>query len=160
MSKVTSKSAKGDVARLLDGVGIDAICEMLEQDMSVVEIAAKLGCSEGSIRHWLLADPTRSARARDSRIASADACDAKALAILAALPDDASQGAIVRAREMASHLRWRAKARNPAIYGEKVEVETNLNVTHQTIAQRLDAINSRRMIDVTPPDQSRLMAQE
>ena len=160
MSKVTAKNVKGDVARLLDGVGIDAICEMLEDDMSVVEIAANLGCSEGSIRHWLLADPTRSARARDSRIASADACDAKALAILAALPDDAPQGAIVRAREMASHLRWRAKARNPKAYGDKVELESTLNVTVQSIAQRLDAINTRRMIDVTPPDQSRLTAHE
>jgi hypothetical protein len=48
--------------------------------------------------------------------------DFKAERVLLDLPDDASPAAMLRARELASHYRWRAKCFNPGDYGDHVQV--------------------------------------
>ena len=143
---------RGDVLRMLDATGIDAICTLIEEDHSLAAISKKLGCGDRTLREWLEADSTRSARAKESRIASAMACDEKAEQVLLELPANATAGQVARARELASHYRWRAKARNPRMYGDKLEVEQTLSLEVQSLAQALEALGTDMpvMIDVTP----------
>lgn len=116
---------------ILDGIGIDRICEMIADDMSYREIAAKIGVSKSVIGRWIAADPGRLACAHGALKESAQVCDAKALEVLQNIPEEPTTGQVAKAREIAQHYRWRAKARNPSEYGDKVEVSGEFNVNHR-----------------------------
>lgn len=79
-------------------------------------IAGKLGVSFGTLNTWLSAEPERCARAREARIETARLWDEKAEAGIAQAVD-AFQ--LSRAKELAHHYRWRAKAISPRDYGDK-----------------------------------------
>ena len=61
-------------------------------------------------------------------VASAYTCDIKAEDAIKAITDDASKSAVARQRELASHYRWRAKVRNPDVYGDRVKQEVTASV--------------------------------
>jgi hypothetical protein len=111
--------AKGDQTRKIDAFGLDAICDMIEQDNFYPAIAAKIGVSEALLHAWLTQDPERSARANAARARSARYCDHLALVALETITDDAPPGMIARQREIASHYRWRAKKRDPKEFGDR-----------------------------------------
>lgn len=122
-----------------DAVGIEAICDMIREGKSYRDIAKRLGCDKSNLLRWIHRDPTRAASAREALISSADDCDEEAEHILRTMED------VGRARELAQHLRWRAKCRNPRVYGEKqsLEVEGSLGVyalTDEQIDARLKAL--------------------
>lgn len=119
----------------LDALGIDAICEMIEADMSYQQIAQQVGVGKTRVIEWIHADADRAARARISLIRSANECDAKAEEALLAISDGAQQGEITRQRELASHYRWRAKARDPRTYGDRVAVDADVSVAKMTDEQ-------------------------
>ena len=121
--------AKGDITKKLDDLGIDAICEMIESDMFITNISQEIGVSPQALRNWINADDVRAARARDSLLNTAHECDKKALSALEQIEDDGSPAQVVRQREIASHYRWRAKVRNPQIYGDKISQEHSGGVT-------------------------------
>lgn len=131
-NKVPAK--KGEQKAKLDAIGIDAVCEMILNDMSYAAIGAKFQMTAPSVAQWLDADPLRSARARDARVRSAAKCDELALAALQEISDDGSNAMVARQREIASHYRWRAKVRNPREYGDAIKIDGDLKVT-QTIEQ-------------------------
>jgi transposase len=125
----------------LDDLGIDAFCDAVIDGKSYRKIAAELGISNSFIVKWLAADSERSARARAARILTAQDADEQALEVLQDTEIDPA-----RAREIASHLRWRAKVVNPREYGEKLQIDGKMEVNTLTDAQieaRALAIRSR-----------------
>lgn len=109
--------------------GIDWVCEQIEDDIFYKDIARKLGVPKSKLIEWVHADKDRSAQARKSMKAAAYECDRKAEEILKDIPNGNDPGAIARARELASHYRWRAKVRCPDTYGDRQKVDTQGSVT-------------------------------
>lgn len=114
---------KAPTIQKIEGLGIDAICERIEDGESLADIAKGLGVPKRTLSNWVASDDARSARAREARIASADACDDAAMA---ALRDPTLEPQ--RAREIAQHYRWRAKTRDPRGYGDRMAVDTTVDV--------------------------------
>lgn len=101
--------------------GIDALEEAMRNDVSIAQYAKRIGVSVGVLFEWMNKTPERSARAKAARIFSSQTADDLALKVLDDLKPDSTQAEVARAREMASHYRWRARVRNPAEYGDKIE---------------------------------------
>ena len=117
-----------------DHFGIDWVCGRLESGMMYKHIADEVGGSDTDLCRWIAADQGRSARVAESRAKGAFAWDTMAQDVLAAIPSDATQGDITRARELASHFRWRASKLGRKIYGERVQVDgkTTVTINHVT----------------------------
>jgi predicted transcriptional regulator len=132
----------------LDDLGIDAFCDAVIDGKSYRKIAEENGCTSAYVVKWLSADSERSARARTARMISAQTADEEALEVLRDKEIDPS-----RAREIAQHLRWRAKVVNPREYGEKLQIDGKMEVNTLTDAQieaRALAIRSRLAAAETP----------
>jgi transposase-like protein len=99
---------------------IDLICDMISTGESLTSIAKQIGIHAANLIRWIENDSQRSARAKEARIRSARIWDEKAEAVIAAAPDKFE---LDRARELAHHYRWRAKAIAPRDYGDKVTQE-------------------------------------
>ena len=140
--KKTERKHKGDVRDAIAAFGIDAICALIEEDVGESAIANKIGCSRQSLNAWINADPQHSARVRVSREQSAQDCDYKAEEVLLAIRSDSSPAEVTRARELASHYRWRAKVRNPRNYGDKQEVTAAVTVAEMTSEERQQRVNA------------------
>lgn len=148
MSQVTKKAppkkgtnkrpTRGEAAAKMAAYGFDRIVGEIEQDDSYTQIAKRIGCSTQALIAWVEADSERSARAKIARQKSADACDEKALLALQEIDDDAQNGQITRQREIASHYRWRAKVRNPRVYGDKLALDAEVSVKTMTDEQLLE----------------------
>lgn len=106
-------------AEAMDVFGLDAVCERISEGLSLTGIAAEAGVSKGTLLAWLAAVPDRSACAREARAVSARHWDEQAEQ---ELRDAADAFELAKARELASHFRWRAKAIAPKEYGDKVQV--------------------------------------
>jgi hypothetical protein len=103
------------------------LCDLIEFcDLSYAKIAEKWGCTARQIQLWIDGDSERFRLAELARKAAADHCDREALRVLEEIPDNGTVAQVARAREIASHLRWRASKRDPAKYAEKIKVE-NVN---------------------------------
>lgn len=124
---------------ILNRLGIDAICALIEADESLEKIAKANGMTEICLRRWLSEDMSRSARAEASRKLSSAACDAKALKIILELPAKGTPAQIARAREAAQHYRWRARIRDPQNYGDqqKITHDGSVNLTHKRAPDEL-----------------------
>ena len=136
---IRGKPKKGEQKSKLETVGIDGICDRLVTGESQQQIANSLGMTEGSLRYWLSEDSTRSARAKEARKISAETSDYMAERVLIDLPADATPAQVVQARELASHYRWRAKTRDPANYGEKLDLNHSgkIELTDEQVDARL-----------------------
>jgi hypothetical protein len=86
----------------------DELCELIMSGKFLSEIARDWGMSQHAIMNWVASDEERAARVREARNISGEAWDREAHRVLAEIPDEAAPGQIARARELASHLRWRA----------------------------------------------------
>lgn len=133
---------RGEQRNKLDALGLDAVCERIESGESITQIATSLGMLQKSMRDWIAADDTRSARVRISRELSADACDDLAVRELETLQPGATAAEIARARELASHYRWRASKRNPRIYGDKLDLNHSgkVELTDDQLDKRLSLL--------------------
>jgi hypothetical protein len=132
---MAEKPKKGEKLAALDALGIDALCELLLIGTSQTEIASQSGVSLGTLINWIAADPERSARAREARIAASRSFDEMAEQELRSASDPFT---LAKARELASHYRWKASKANPKEYGDKVEIEQRTTVTDLT-EEQLDA---------------------
>lgn len=103
----------------LDAFGLDAVCERISEGLSLTDIAIEAGVSKGTLLAWLDAVPDRSARAREARAVSARHWDEQAEK---ELRDASDAFELAKARELASHFRWRAKSIAPKDYGDKVQL--------------------------------------
>lgn len=96
--------------------GIDAICTDLIAGETYTAIARKLGVAISLLTDWIEKDPERNARAKEARRSSARTWDDKAEEVIAQAGDNFE---LAKARELAHHYRWRAKAIAPRDYGDK-----------------------------------------
>lgn len=127
--------AKGDKLALCDAMGIEDLCERLIAGESQRAIAESIGVSQATLINWIAADPERSAHAREARIAAARSFDEKAEQFLI---DAGDPFELAKARELASHYRWKASKSNPREYGDKMEIEQKTTITDLT-EEQLDA---------------------
>lgn len=112
------------------------VFEAITAGVSQRSLARAAGVSVRALREWLAA-PERSARAIKARQDAAQAFDELAEHVLLTAP--ANPVELARARELASHYRWRAKVVNPAAYGDKVQA----TVTHDVAAELRDFVHQR-----------------
>ena len=98
----------------------EKIIERIASGETLTAIAKELGKSRAALSDWLSAESSRSARAREARVKAAAAWDDKAEDVLAGAADPFE---LAKARELASHYRWRAKAVAPKEYGDKTQTE-------------------------------------
>lgn len=138
----SEKPKKGEKTAKIAEIGIDQVCYMIQhEDLSYAEIASRFYVSTNTLVNWLEADAARSARAKAARVASAKRCDELALEALHNIPDGADKAVIARQREIASHYRWRAKVRNPAEFGDKVQTELSGEIKVSPITQLLESVS-------------------
>ncbi len=104
----------------LDSYGVDAICADVADGRSLTAISKTCGVSVGSLLTWLAADAERSARVNEARRVTAWYWDERAEGVLAAAPREVVE--ISRAREIASHYRWRA-SKIDIRYGDKTAIQ-------------------------------------
>lgn len=113
-------------------LNIDLICEDLIEGIVYEDIAKKYSVSYGTL-HAFISNNDNSARVIVARQQSADAFDTKAERVLMDLQAGGTNADIARARELASHYRWRASKRNPKVFGDKVELSGNADAPLQII---------------------------
>jgi hypothetical protein len=101
-------------------VGITAICEMICGCETLIGISKTLGVGVATLLDWIEKDPERSALARESRTLTARLWDEKAEQVITEAKDPFE---LNKARELAHHYRWRAKAIAPRDYGDRVTNE-------------------------------------
>ena len=123
----TPAPRKPTANEVLEQIGIGEICRRLASGEGQGEIADSIGVNRGTFSIWLAADDKRSTRAREARTTSARHWDAQAEAVLIAADDD-KPGSIAKARELASHYRWRAKCYAPKEYGDKLDLTAAVTV--------------------------------
>jgi hypothetical protein len=116
--KVAAKSAP--VRERLDIYGIDKVIQGIKDCKSITAIAVAAKVSKGTLIAWIAADSDRSTRVREARADTAMLWDEKAEQVLDDSKDFLS---LAKAREIASHYRWRASKIAPKIYGDKQQVE-------------------------------------
>jgi len=123
MAGVSKSKAWTEFRQLPDA--IDRVCDRLKAGEYQIAIARSLGTGVSTLWDWINADPERSARARDARIASASAESDLALQVLEDAKDPFE---LARAREIAQHRRWRARVADPRTYGDKLELGGEVGV--------------------------------
>jgi hypothetical protein len=111
----TKGKPKGYAKSGLDAIGTDAVCAEVQSGTSLTAIARKNGVSVGALLTWIESDPDRSARVRESRSLMARHWDEKAES---AISEAADEFELKKARELASHYRWRASKIRPGEYGD------------------------------------------
>ena len=132
----------------------EEVIHLVTEGMSYGDIAKQFGCSGSTIFAWIEENEERKATITRARSDSAHKSDEDAIV---AINGASNAFELAKARELAIHYRWRAKARNPRVYGDKqqiemsgtVKAETNLDEVNAAIAQLLGA---KPMGDVVEAD--------
>lgn len=122
MQKTTvKKQTRPPTARnKCDAFGLERICELIVSGASMTSIAAGIGVHISTLIEWSEDDPQRSARMREARQHSGRIWDEKAEEVILVAADKFE---LDKAKELAHHYRWRAKAIAPREYGERVTQE-------------------------------------
>ncbi|MEJ1126144.1 hypothetical protein V9L20_01105 [Variovorax sp. CCNWLW225] len=126
-------------------MGIDKLTEMLIDGQTQTAIAAKLKVSKATLIAWIAADPDRSARVREARIAAASTYAENAAEGLRAAADPF---ALAKAKELAHHLRWQASKADPRSYGDKLEIDsrtTFTDLTDEALDAKLAMLEAKRL---------------
>ncbi len=103
---------------------IDQICAWLEDGENITAVAKKCKVNRSTLNAFL-AKPDNSARAMAARLDAAAAYADMAEDVIAKAR---SPLALAKARELAHHYRWRAGKHNPKHFGDKVQVEADVNM--------------------------------
>jgi hypothetical protein len=136
----------------LSAIGTNAICDLIVEGTSYRQIAAQFGVGLGTLATWIEADSERSHACARAREVSAQTFDEKA--------ENGIQTAVdvfelAKAKELAIHYRWRAKAVNPRKYGDKVGIGgaedlPPVQQIHGMSTEALLAIASRASVTKNP----------
>jgi len=113
----------------LDAVGVDWVCDQICAGNSQTAIANTLQVGIATLSRWIAGDLERSARVREARIAAARTFDDMAEQ---ALMDAKDPFSLAKARELASHYRWKASKFSPREFGEKIEIDQRTTITDLT----------------------------
>ena len=143
-------------ATRLDAIGIDAICEMVADCVTLREIAESIGISKGSLLAWLAGHADQYTRAREAQaeiLASdilrlADECRIGTIKTERANGDVEIRTAdmVDRARLQIDARKWLAGKMSPKKYGEKIQhggaddlppIKTEEQVSPREIARRI-----------------------
>src|SRR5271168_2706661 len=106
----------------------EELCELIMRGKMLTEIAEEWDLSCTALLNWISSDEDRSARARESRSMAGHSWDRMAVRELTDLPPEATPGQIARARELASHYRWRASKISPP-YVDKTHATVEATVS-------------------------------
>ncbi len=108
--------------------GLEALCDWITEGRSYRDIAKDLGISLGSLTWWIDGAEERSQACARARELAAQTFDELAIETIESASDPFE---LAKAREIATHYRWRAKAVNPRRYGDKqqVDLKGDMNVT-------------------------------
>ena len=98
----------------------EKIIERIASGETLTAIAKDLGKSRAALSDWLAAESSRSVRAREARTRAAAAWDDMAEEVIEEAADPFE---LAKAKELAHHYRWRAKAVAPREYGDKLQTE-------------------------------------
>ena len=120
----------------LDAIGIEWVCDQICACNTQTAIANTLQVGIATLCRWIASDLERSARVREARIAAARTFDDMAEQ---ALMDAKDPFGLAKARELASHYRWKASKFSPREFGEKIEIENRTTITDLTD----DQLNAR-----------------
>jgi len=96
----------------------DELCELIMDGIMLTQIARQWGVSKYALLKWIAADEDRAAKSREARSISGHSWDEMAVKAISDLPKDATPAEITKARELASHYRWRASKISPP-YADK-----------------------------------------
>ena len=103
-----------------EAFGLDTICELIIAGESLTSIAARIDVHVSTLINWSEEDSQRSARMKEARQQSGRIWDEKAEEVIIRAGDPFE---LSKAKELAHHYRWRAKAIAPREYGDKVQNE-------------------------------------
>jgi hypothetical protein len=109
-------------AKNVENLNIDLICDDILAGETYTQIASKYKVTYG-VLHRFISNTDNSARVILARQQSADVYDDKAEQSLKDAKSTLTE--ITRARELASHYRWRAAKRNPKAYGDKLDLTSD-----------------------------------
>ena len=102
-----------------NAVGIDVICDRIRNRETITDITDSMGLPNGSLTRWLNDDPERMALANEARRETARQWDELALQTI---KDAGDAFELQKAREIATHLRWRSGKIAPREYGDKMAI--------------------------------------
>lgn len=130
----------------MDAFGVDALCEAIGNEESLTAIAKSQGVSVGAMLVWIEADPERSARVREARRLMARVWDEKAEQVI---EDAEDEFALKKAKELAHHYRWRAKAIAPKEYGDRTTLAGDpdaplVGLTDEQVEARIATLQAKR----------------
>ena len=103
----------------LDAVGIDEVCAFIACGHSVHDIARELGIAAATVYRWLHETDDKTDRWMHAMAISADALADKAEDLLLSAPNPFE---LARAKEVANHLRWKARIYNPRRFSDAMDV--------------------------------------
>jgi len=101
----------------LEDAGTSAVIELVVNGTTYRDIAARFGVSPATLVLWIEANSERSRACARAREFSAQAFEERAEE---ELRNATNLFELARARELAAHWRWRAKAVNPRLYGDRL----------------------------------------
>ena len=135
--KPRQRRPKGEIAQILDVVGIDAVCDAIMDQESLTAIARANKVATSKLLAWIEADKDRSARVRTARALTAKMWDEKAERVI----NDAKDAfGLTKARELAQHYRWRSTKIAPKEYGDRQTVEHDVS---DNLAERMREARER-----------------
>lgn len=135
-----------------DAFGLEKMCELIVAGESLTSIAARVDVHVSTLITWSEQDTQRSARMREARSHSGRIWDEKAEAGILMAGDKFE---LDKAKELAHHYRWRAKAIAPKEYGDKITQEhTGSNGGPIALA----AVDLKNLSDDELENMSRLLA--
>lgn len=143
--------------QFLDSVGIDVIASMLENGLSMPQVAARLGVVKETLRDWCARTDARSARTRAAYAAGAEWWEEQARQVLDEALDVARQNptiasaVIALAREKAQAC-WRSAAvRDPGRYDARRgggDVNVNLGVQVNGVTQPARRLSNAELVRI------------
>lgn len=132
------KAGQQPVSRnILDATGLEKIVEMITEGKAYRYIARELGVGTSRLVAWIDVDAERAQACARARLLAAQAFEELAAEVI---EDASDMFELSKAKELASHYRWRAKAANPKYYGDKVDVNATMDirtVSDEAIAKQL-----------------------
>lgn len=123
----------------IDAFGEKAILDLVAEGRGYRSIACDIGVGVATLFEWVDAIPERSIRFSKAMEQASFSEDEAALQAIEEASDPFS---LAKAREIAIHRRWRAKALAPKRYGDKVQTDMNVNVS------LYDADQAKRMAEL------------
>lgn len=136
------KAQPAPAKKKLDAVGEKDIVDLIASGAGYRMIAAKYAVSLGTLHAWINATPERSHACACASVLASHVEDDTALDEIAGAKDPFE---LSRARELAIHRRWRAKALNPKKYGDKVDLNHGgkIDLTDDQVTTRLTLLLSK-----------------